>query len=98
MKRIGAAAKPLRGEIAVPGDKSIGHRAVIFASVAEGPTRVYNLSGGEDNRRTVQVFRDMGVDIRDEAGALYVEGRGWDRLAAPKQAIDCGNSGTTMRL
>ncbi|HEU4344918.1 MAG TPA: 3-phosphoshikimate 1-carboxyvinyltransferase [Candidatus Binatia bacterium] len=98
MKAIPETDLPLRGEITVPGDKSIGHRAVIFASIAHGRSRIINLSGGEDNRRTVQAFRDMGVVIRSDGESLTVEGRGWEGLSAPRSTIDCGNSGTTMRL
>jgi 3-phosphoshikimate 1-carboxyvinyltransferase len=98
MKRIESAKRPLRGEIKVPGDKSIGHRAVIFASIADGRSRIFNLSGGEDNQRTVQAFRDMGVELRSDGESLLVEGRGWNGLSEPRATIDCGNSGTTMRL
>jgi 3-phosphoshikimate 1-carboxyvinyltransferase len=98
MKRILQSKKPLRGEISVPGDKSIGHRAVIFGSIAQGFSRVSNLSGGEDNQRTVQAFKDLGVKISTEGETLYIEGKGWEGLASPKNIIDCGNSGTTMRL
>ena len=98
MKRILQSKKPLRGEISVPGDKSIGHRAVIFGSIAQGSSRVSNLSGGEDNQRTVQAFKDLGVQISSEGERLYIEGKGWEGLATPKNKIDCGNSGTTMRL
>ena len=98
MKRIGQIVKPLRGEISVPGDKSIGHRAVVFGSIAHGRTRVHNLSGGEDNQRTVQAFKGMGVEIRRDEDCLCIDGNGWDGLSAPKETIDCGNSGTTMRL
>ncbi len=97
-RRIGEVKRPLRGEITVPGDKSIGHRAVIFASVARGASRIYNLSGGEDNRSTVEAFKNLGVKISEKSGMLSVEGKGWDGLAAPSRNIDCGNSGTTMRL
>ncbi|MGH7767078.1 MAG: 3-phosphoshikimate 1-carboxyvinyltransferase, partial [Candidatus Binatia bacterium] len=90
--------RPLRGEITVPGDKSIGHRAVIFASIARGTSRIYNLSGGEDNRSTVGAFKNLGVRISEDGGVLSVEGKGWEGLAAPEKIIDCGNSGTTMRL
>ncbi|HEY3306022.1 MAG TPA: 3-phosphoshikimate 1-carboxyvinyltransferase [Candidatus Binatia bacterium] len=90
--------RPLRGEITVPGDKSIGHRAVIFASIAHGMSRIYNLSGGEDNRSTVGAFKNLGVRISENGGVLSVEGKGWEGLAAPEKIIDCGNSGTTMRL
>jgi 3-phosphoshikimate 1-carboxyvinyltransferase len=98
MKHIDQIDKPLRGEISVPGDKSIAHRAVILGSVAQGRSRIFNLSGGEDNSRTVKAFRQMGVEIHRQGEALCVEGRGWEGLRAPKEAIDCGNSGTTMRL
>src|SRR5688572_16804628 len=98
MKRVLQSKNPLRGEISVPGDKSIGHRAVIFGSIAYGSSRVSNLSGGEDNQRTVQAFKDLGVKISTEGESLYIEGQGWEGLTAPKNTIDCGNSGTTMRL
>jgi 3-phosphoshikimate 1-carboxyvinyltransferase len=99
MKRVLQSKKPLRGDISVPGDKSIGHRAVIFGSIAHGLSRISNLSGGEDNLRTVQAFKDLGVKISTEEGeTLYIEGKGWEGLTAPKNIIDCGNSGTTMRL
>jgi 3-phosphoshikimate 1-carboxyvinyltransferase len=98
MKRIEQITRPLYGEISVPGDKSIGHRAVIFASIAYGQSRIFNLSGGEDNLRTVQAFKDMGVKIWSEGDVLCIEGHGWESLSKPNEAIDCGNSGTTMRL
>ena len=98
MKRIDPIQAPLRGEITVPGDKSIAHRAVILGSIANGVTRIFNLSGGDDNSRTVKAFRQMGVAIERDGAALAIKGKGWDGLRAPEQAIDCGNSGTTMRL
>ncbi len=82
----------------MPGDKSIAHRAVIFGSVAQGRTRIFNLSGGDDNSRTVWAFRQMGVEIGRDGDALIIEGRGWNGLRDPQEKIDCGNSGTTMRL
>ena len=98
MKRIEPIKQPLHGDITVPGDKSIAHRAVIFASIAKGTTRIFNLSGGDDNSRTVRAFRQMGVEIARDGDALCVAGKGWEGLHAPAAAIDCGNSGTTMRL
>ena len=98
MIRIEPHNKPLRGEIAVPGDKSIAHRAVIFAAMARGRSRISNLSGGDDNSRTVRAFRQMGVEIFRDGEALCVDGRGLDGLRAPGETINCGNSGTTMRL
>lgn len=97
MKRIDPVKAPIRGTIAVPGDKSIAHRAVILASLAQGTSRIFNLSGGDDNSRTVRAFRQMGVTIGREGVALRVDGEGWRGLHGPG-AIDCGNSGTTMRL
>jgi len=98
VKRIEPIKKPICGEITVPGDKSIAHRAVIFGSIAKGRSRVFNLSGGDDNSRTVRAFRQMGVEIFRDGEALSIEGKGWDGLRAPGECIDCGNSGTTMRL
>src|SRR5579883_807992 len=97
--RVARAPGPLRGEATVPGDKSIGHRAVIFAALAAGRSRLAGLSGGEDNRRTVDAFRALGIAIEDAGpGALFVDGAGTGGLRAPAGALDCGNSGTTMRL
>lgn len=98
MKRIEPIKKPLHGDITVPGDKSIAHRAVIFGSIAKGTTRILNLSGGDDNSRTVRALRQMGVEIASDGDALSIDGKGWEGLHAPAGAIDCGNSGTTMRL
>lgn len=98
MKRIEPIDRPLKGTIAVPGDKSIAHRAVIFGGIAEGRTRIFNLSGGEDNSRTVRAFRQLGVEIERDGEALCVDGKGFAGLRQPESAIDCGNSGTTIRL
>lgn len=98
MKRIEPIKKPLSGDISVPGDKSIAHRAVIFGSIANGRTRIFNLSGGDDNSRTVRAFRQMGIEIGRDGDGLIIDGRGWEGWHAPAQTIDCGNSGTTMRL
>jgi 3-phosphoshikimate 1-carboxyvinyltransferase len=98
IKRIEPVNKPLRADLSVPGDKSIAHRAVILGSVARGRTRIFNLSGGDDNSRTVRAFRQMGVEIGRDGDALVIEGRGWSGLKPPGAPLDCGNSGTTMRL
>jgi 3-phosphoshikimate 1-carboxyvinyltransferase len=98
MKRIEPIKNPLRGDISVPGDKSIAHRAVILGSVAHGRSRIFNLSGGDDNSRTVRAFRQMGVEIYREGDALCVAAKGWDGLRQPADTINCGNSGTTLRL
>ena len=96
--RVEQVSRPLRGELEVPGDKSIGHRAVIMGAVARGETRITNISAGADNSSTVAAFRRMGVQFRREADTLCIEGNGWDGLRAPAETVDCGNSGTTMRL
>lgn len=91
--------KPLVGSVPVPSDKSIGHRAVIFSSLAEGRSVVRGFSYGEDNVATMKAFAQMGVAFEDDgAGTLAVTGRGLWALTEPKDALDCGNSGTTMRL
>jgi 3-phosphoshikimate 1-carboxyvinyltransferase len=89
----------LRGEIFVPGDKSISHRSIMFGSLAEGTTRVSGFLMGEDNLSTWQAFETMGVNIRQTGpDALEIEGVGLDGLVEPGNVLDCGNSGTTMRL
>jgi 3-phosphoshikimate 1-carboxyvinyltransferase len=93
------AARRLAGETRVPGDKSIGHRALLFAALAHGPSEVRGLGGGEDNARTRRALASLGVEIADRGpGELLIAGVGLDGLAAPGAPIDCGNSGTTMRL
>ncbi len=97
-RRIEPVTRPLHGELSVPGDKSIGHRAVIFAAIANGTSRIANLSGGEDNHSTIEAFKTLGVKISGDDRLLTIEGKGFEGLAAPMKVIDCGNSGTTMRL
>ena len=88
----------LNGSIRVPGDKSISHRSIIFGSLAEGVTKVYGILRGEDVLSTMQVFRDLGVEIEDKDGVITIQGVGMDGLKAPKNALDMGNSGTSIRL
>src|SRR5512145_2603974 len=91
--------RALRGEIVTPGDKSISHRSIMFGSLAEGTTRVSGFLTGEDNLSTLKAFQAMGIAIRQLApGELEIEGRGLDGLQEPDDVLDCGNSGTTMRL
>ena len=97
--RTVAPAKSLRGEVSVPGDKSISHRSIMLGSLAEGTTRVSGFLMGEDNLSTWKAFEAMGVAIRQTGSdALEIEGVGLDGLAEPGDVLDCGNSGTTMRL
>ena len=90
---------PLRGEIRVPGDKSISHRAVMLGATADGETRIRGLLEGEDVLATVAAFRSMGVEIEGpDDGEAVIHGVGREGLRAPAAAIDLGNSGTAMRL
>lgn len=96
---VSAPAGSLRGDINVPGDKSISHRAIMLASLAEGTSRICGFLEGEDTRATVQIFTRMGVRIDAPApGERAVRGVGLHGLRAPDGALDCGNSGTAMRL
>lgn len=89
----------LRAEIVVPGDKSISHRAIMFASLAEGTSRVRGLLRGEDCLATLHTFQQLGVAVDDQGDdALMITGQGHQGLREPQDVIDCGNSGTTMRL
>jgi len=88
----------LNGSIRVPGDKSISHRSIIFGSLADGETKVYDILRGEDVLSTMQVFRDLGVEIEDKDGVVTIQGVGMDGLKAPQNALDMGNSGTSIRL
>lgn len=94
--------RPLRGTIAVPGDKSITHRAVIFSALGEGPSEVIGYLPSEDCERTITAFREMGIAISVETvnglPSLHVQGKGLWGLTEPTGVIDCGNSGTTLRL
>ena len=89
---------PLRGVVRVPGDKSIGHRSLIFGALARGVSRVTGLSEGLDNQATRQAFRSMGVAIEQDDDVTTIAGLGLRGLHMPSDVIDCGNSGTTMRL
>ncbi len=94
-----APLKSLHGEIVVPGDKSISHRAIMFASLAKGESRVRGLLRGEDCLSTLKAFQAMGVEVVEKGDdELIIQGRGLDGLQEPVDVIDCGNSGTTMRL
>jgi 3-phosphoshikimate 1-carboxyvinyltransferase len=91
-------AQSVRGEIAVPGDKSISHRSIMLASIARGVTSVRGFLRGEDNISTLNAFRAMGVSVDDDGETLRIEGKGLHGLVEPSNLLDCGNSGTSMRL
>ena len=93
---------PLRGRLRVPGDKGMSHRALLFAAMADGRSRVRGLAGGEDvgphARRARPARRVASMPTTPGAGAVIVDGRGLDAFAEPGDVLDCGNSGTSMRL
>jgi 3-phosphoshikimate 1-carboxyvinyltransferase len=94
-----AARGPLRGTIRVPGDKSISHRALMFAGLAVGQSRITGLLEGEDVLATAAAMRQLGADIaRGNDGVWTVHGAGLGSLIEPKTALDMGNSGTSTRL
>ncbi|HEY2386683.1 MAG TPA: 3-phosphoshikimate 1-carboxyvinyltransferase [Candidatus Binatia bacterium] len=95
---VAPARAALRGTFRVPGDKSIGHRALLLGAIARGATTIRGFSGGADNRATLAACRALGVPITAQGAELRVEGGGWDALRPPAGTIDCANSGTTMRL
>lgn len=88
----------LRGELTVPGDKSISHRAVMLGSIAQGTTEITNFLKGADCLSTIRCFRQMGVSIEEKPDCILVHGRGLRGLTAPDGTLNTGNSGTTTRL
>lgn len=88
----------LHGELTVPGDKSISHRAVMFGSLAKGTTRIIHFLEGADCLSTISCFRKMGIDIENNNGEILVHGKGLRGLSSPTDILDVGNSGTTTRL
>jgi len=91
-------ATSLKGELAVPGDKSISHRSIMLGAIANGITTVRGFLRGEDNMSTMHAFRAMGVNIDDDGETISIHGRGLHGLQEPGDVLDCGNSGTTIRL
>ena len=88
----------LKGEITVPGDKSISHRAIMLASLAEGKSQISGFLEGEDCLATIEVFQKMGVCISKENGKFSIEGKGLKGLEDPSGYLDFRNSGTSVRL
>lgn len=105
---VNPVTKPLLGIARVPGDKSIGHRALLLSALCDGTVRIAGLGSGADNGRTARAMSAMGAVIQrvdgaagpgsEPGGEIEVRGVGIDGLRAPIEALDCGNSGTTMRL
>ncbi|MFZ5996479.1 MAG: 3-phosphoshikimate 1-carboxyvinyltransferase [Nitrospirota bacterium] len=90
--------KSLKGEITPPPDKSISHRSIMFASLAEGKSVVRNFLRAEDPISTMNAFRMLGIDIQDNGKEVIIHGKGPHGLKEPFDIINCGNSGTTVRL
>ena len=91
-------AHHLKGEVTVPGDKSISHRAVMFGSLAEGTTEVLNFLQGADCLSTIDCFRRLGISIENTSDHILIHGKGLHGLHKPDGILDTGNSGTTTRL
>lgn len=91
-------ARSLKGEITIPGDKSISHRGVMFGSISEGITELTGFLDGADCRSTISCFKAMGIDITQENDHVIIRGKGLHGLTKPEKMLDVGNSGTTTRL
>lgn len=89
---------PLKGEITVPGDKSISHRGIMLGALANGTTSITNFLKGADCLSTISCFQKMGIEIEETENEILVHGKGLHGLSAPKEILDAGNSGTTTRL
>lgn len=94
IKAMGA----LKGEVQIPGDKSISHRAVMLGSIARGTTEISHFLSGADCLSTIHCFQKMGIEIEQSKDLVLVHGRGLRGLKAPRGILDTGNSGTTTRL
>ena len=91
-------AKYLQGTINLPGDKSISHRAALFSALATGETKIENFASSEDCRSTLNCLKDLGVEILRENSTVFIKGVGKNGFSKPEKELDCGNSGTTVRL
>ena len=91
-------SSPLKGEITIPGDKSISHRSVMFGAIAKGTTEISHFLQGADCLSTISCFQKMGIQIENNNDTVIVHGKGLRGLKKPETILDCGNSGTTTRL
>ena len=98
VKRLTKIKNGLNGTIFIPGDKSISHRAVMFGAIAEGVTKITNFLQGEDCLSTIACFQKLGIKIEQNGTDVTVYGKGLQGLVEPKEVLDVGNSGTTIRL
>jgi 3-phosphoshikimate 1-carboxyvinyltransferase len=96
---LASPGSPLRGEILVPGDKSVSHRALMLAAIADGSSQISGFLEGEDTRATARILAQLGVRIEAPGpGRRIVHGVGLHGLVGTDQELDCGNAGTGMRL
>lgn len=91
-------AHSLKGEISIPGDKSISHRSVMFGALARGVTEVTHFLQGADCLSTISCFQKLGIEIENTPGRILIHGKGLHGLKPPQDVLDAGNSGTTVRL
>lgn len=98
MKQKFSNISKIHGELSLPGDKSISHRAIIFSALANGTSKIKNLSNSQDLYTTIECFKKLGVKIESSGKNNIIEGVGFDGLSVPNSPIYCGNSGTTARL
>ena len=91
-------AQSLQGEVTIPGDKSISHRAIMFGAISKGTTEVTNFLKGADCLSTIDCFRHLGIDIENTPSRIVIHGKGLHGLSAPAATLNVGNSGTTLRL
>lgn len=98
MDKVISSKTGLKGNIKIPGDKSISHRAVMFGSLAKGDTTIKGFLRGDDCMSTISCFKKLGIDIEVTDDKVIVHGKGLKGLSAPTETLDVGNSGTTIRL
>jgi len=96
--QVVAGVRGVRGSLRVPGDKSISHRAALFNALGNGRARITNFSSGADCGSSLSCLRSLGVRVERDGARVELEGRGLHGLVEPSDVLDCGNSGTTMRL
>ena len=98
MKKRFSNISKIEGELSLPGDKSISHRALIFSALAKGNSTIKNLADSEDVKRTIECLKTLNIKIEKEDIKYIIHGKGIKGFGKPKSALDCGNSGTTARL
>ena len=88
----------LQGTIFLPGDKSISHRAAMISALAEGETKIENFATSADCASTLSCLENLGIEIKRDGNTVYLKGVGKAGFHAPTENLDCGNSGSTMRM